>query len=324
MRIDGSYGEGGGQILRTAVALSAITGEEVEIYNIRAKRRNPGLRPQHLWGIKLLARMSSARVEGARVGSTRIKFSPGALMGGTYEVDVGTAGSITLILQTTLIPAIFADSPLILKLRGGTDVPFSPPIDYYRFVLQPLMQEMGASVEINVVERGYYPKGGGVVEVRVEPSELKPLHILERGAFVEKEAHLNMRNLPMHVVERMREKLKGFRMVEDIANGPSTGCGLVLLARYKKTIIAGDHLCRRGLPAERVAYSALEKLHVEMQSKATVDVNMGDHLIPFGFLAGEAAYVVREITGHIHTNAWVVQQFGGRVEIKENTIRIHA
>ncbi len=325
MKIDGSHGEGGGQILRTAIALSAITGEPVEIFNIRAGRKNPGLRPQHLWGIKLVAMMSHAKVEGLNVGSQYVKFVPGRLRGGDYRIDVGTAGSITLLLQTSILPALFADEPVKMRLKGGTDVSFSPPIDYYRFVLVPLISKMGAKVEIKVLERGYYPQGGGLVEVKVEPSKLKPLEIVERGRLLGRTAYLNMRNLPMHVVERMKRKLGGYTVIEDVGtHGHSTGCGVVLVSRYENTLLGGDYLCRKGLPAEKVAEGALKKLLSEENSKATVDVNMGDHLIPFGFLAGGATYRVREITGHISTNAWVVENFGGKVRIEKNVVKVQA
>ncbi len=326
MLIDGSYGEGGGQILRTSIALSAILGEDVEIINIRAKRRNPGLAAQHLWGIKLAGMMSNAKVSGLKVGSQRVFFSPGRIKGGEYRIDIGTAGSITLLLQTAIPIAIFADSRVILKITGGTDVSWSPPIDYYRYVLSYFLRRMGAKIDIEVIERGYYPEGGGKVKVEIEPSELEGLSILKRGEMLGKMAYINMRGLPIHVVKRMSKVLREYEIFEDVGDeGRSKGCGLVILEEYSNTILAGDSLCKRGVPAEKVVRIAVEKMEKERNSNSTVDVNMGDHLITFGSLAkGTTVYYVREVTEHIKTNAWVVQKFGKRVKVEKDKIEIQA
>ncbi len=326
MKIDGSYGEGGGQILRTSLALSCITGEEVEIINIRKGRKKPGLRTQHLKGVLLLKEMCNAKVEGARIGSTTIRFSPGRIRGGDYKVDMGTAGSITLLLQTSLLPAFFADRKVKLRITGGTDVPFAPPIDYYRHVLLPFIKRMGAQITVDVIERGYYPEGGGRVEVVVEPSNLMGMEIGSRGKLVEKRGYINLRNLPMHIVDRMLSLLREFDVERDMKNsGISRGCGLLLLAKYEHTILSGDELCKKGIPAERIARNALEKLRKEMNSQATVDVHMADHLITFGAVAsGDTSYTVSEITNHARTNAWVVEKFGAKVKIEGKKIKIQA
>ncbi len=326
MKIDGSYGEGGGQILRTSVALSAITGEEVEIVNIRAGRKNPGLRNQHLWGIKLVGMMCRARIEGLKVGSMRVKFIPSKLRGGEYKIDIGTAGSITLLLQTAILPALFADEGVVLKIKGGTDVPWSPPVDYYRYVLIPIISRMGARIDMEVLERGYYPEGGGIVKVEIEPSNLVGLSILKRGKVLGRRGYINMRNLPTHIVDRMKKFLKEFEIFEDVKDtGNSKGCGVVLVDEFENTIIGADSLCHRGIPAEKIVENAIKRRLEELNSRATVDINMGDHLIPFGFLAkGKTEYYVREITGHMSTNAWVVEKFGGRIRMEGNKIEIQA
>ncbi len=326
MRIDGSYGEGGGQILRTSIALSAILGEEVEIVNIRAKRRNPGLAAQHLWGIKLVAMLSSAHVEGLKLGSTRIIFKPSRIRGGEYRIDIGTAGSITLLLQAAIPVALFSEEPITIRIRGGTDVPWSPPADYYRHVLLPILSRMGGKIDMYILERGYYPEGGGEVVVKVEPSELHGLDLMSRGDFLGRRAYINLRNLPMHIARRMASRLQGFDVSMDVeGKSPSRGCGLLLLSDYSSTILSGSSLCRKGVPAESVAESALMELKREEDSDATVDVHMGDHLITFGFLAkGETRFRVREVSSHMKTNAWVVERFGGSVEIRGNEVRVQA
>ncbi len=325
MRIDGSYGEGGGQILRTSIALATVLGEDVEIVNIRVKRKNPGLRNQHLWGIKLVARMCNARVEGLKIGSTRIRFSPGALQGGEYRVDIGTAGSVTLILQTALLPALMADKRVKFDLRGGTDVPWSPPVDYYAHVLFPLLHKMGADVSIEILERGYYPEGGGRVRVIVEPSELQRIELIKRGMLSERNAYLSLRNLPEHIIERMEMQLEDWNVYRDIRRGGiSRGCSVILAEKYEYTVMGADNICRRGVPAEKIVRDVMKKIDAERNGGGTVDVNMGDHLIPFGFIAGGIRYRVRESTMHLKTNAWVVEKFGGKVIIENNWIRIYA
>ncbi|MDK2383414.1 MAG: RNA 3'-terminal phosphate cyclase, partial [Candidatus Korarchaeota archaeon] len=172
IRIDGSYGEGGGSILRYALSLSAVTLKPVEVYNIRAKRKKPGLRPQHLNAVMALAKLTEAHVEGARVGSTRVLFVPKNKRGGSFEVDISTAGSVTLVIQALLPACLTSDSDVRFLIRGGTDVPMAPPIDYMREVFLPNLTMMGAHAEIRLIRRGHYPKGGGLVELRVWPSDL--------------------------------------------------------------------------------------------------------------------------------------------------------
>ncbi|MCS7099566.1 MAG: RNA 3'-terminal phosphate cyclase, partial [Sulfolobales archaeon] len=168
LEIDGSFGEGGGQILRTAVALSAITGTDIRVVNIRARRPEPGLKRQHLTGILAAAEMCNAVVEGAQVGSTEVVFKPGSIRGGEYRFDVGTAGSVTLVLQTLLPIAAFADSPVAIEVSGGTDVPWSPPVDYLRYVVKPHLERLGYAFGVELVRRGHYPRGGGLVRVSVD------------------------------------------------------------------------------------------------------------------------------------------------------------
>ncbi len=326
VEIDGSVGEGGGQILRTAISLSCVTGVPVRVYNIRANRPSPGLKNQHLWGVKLAAQLCGAKVEGLKLGSREILFKPSRIKGGNYKIDIGTAGSITLLLQTVLLPAIFADSPVTFDITGGTDVAWSPPVDYYRYVFFPILKKMGVDVKMRVIERGYYPRGMGRVIVEASPIEkLSPLHIVSRGRELYKHAYINLRGLPYHIVSRMKNTLENFEIHEDVKiENPRKGCGIVLVAVFEKTVLGADSLCRRGVPAEKVASSALEKLKLEIASKSTVDANMADHLIPWLYMAKGGSYSVREITKHTRTNAWVVSRFGGDVKIEDSKIKVYA
>ncbi len=323
MRIDGSHGEGGGQILRSSIALSCILGEEVEIVNIRKNRKNPGIKNQHLHGIKLAAQICDAQVEGLKIGATSIKFRPGKIKGGKYKVDVGTAGSISLILQTAL-PIMLLSPEIEIEIRGGTDVPFSPPIDYYLHVLFPLLRYAGAEIGGEVIERGYYPQGGGIVRVHSIANEMRKIVIDERGEKREKEAYFNLRNLPEHIVKRAKKILEDFEFIADVRNsGISRGCGIVLVSKYEKTIIGGDSLCKRGVPTEKVVKRALENLSFEEKSIATVDRHMADHLPIFSALTKEVKYRVSELTEHAKTNLWVLEQFGGKTKIKGEEIHAY-
>lgn len=321
IEIDGGSGEGGGQMVRTAVGLACALGKGVHIVDIRKGRRQPGLRAQHLAGIKLAAEMCDAEVSGLEIGSTEISFRPRSNTGGRFEVDVGTAGSVSLVLQTCIIPAVTAKGATELTIRGGTDVPWSPPVDYLRMVLLPLLQSMGADVELTVAQRGFYPAGGGEVTAMIAPcGGLKGLDLSSRGDLTGIEGSVACRNLPEHVVERARNAaLKGLadrvspRFSVDSARGPSTGLSLVLAASYENSVIGASCLGEKGLPAERVGEMAAHNLSEEMSSGATLDEHAADQIVPFMFLAdGRSGFIASELTLHARTNLQVAGQFVGR------------
>lgn len=180
--IDGSYLEGGGQTLRTAVALSAITGKPCKIFNIRKGRKKPGLQAQHLKGIEAAAKLCNAELKNAKIGSDSIEFAPKKIKGGYFSIDIGTAGSISLVLQTLVLPAIHAEEEVILEITGGTDVPWSPDIEYFQEVFCRNIKKMGIEIESEILKYGFYPKGGGKVKVKIKPCKnLKSLNLTERG-----------------------------------------------------------------------------------------------------------------------------------------------
>lgn len=333
IKIDGSFGEGGGQIIRTAVALSAITGEEIEICNIRANRPNPGLQAQHLNAVKTVAEMTNAETEGLELRSTRLRFRPERPMALRGEIDIGTAGSITLLLQCVVPVALFAaDGTTELTIRGGTDVKWSPPIDFYRFLFARALAEMGCDVEISLIKRGYYPRGGGVVRARVKPvRKLSGFFLIdeaESDASVRGISHC--RGLPAHVASRQAssasEMLRehGFNAVIQVETyderGASkskrewmgtirdntAGSGITLWRNYK----SGSALGEPRKPAEHVGREAASSILSELESESTVDVHLADQLIPYIALADDhSAFKVREITGHLRTNIYIVEQF---------------
>lgn len=311
INIDGSYGEGGGQIIRTAVALSAVTGIGVAVNNIRVNRPKPGLKAQHLTAIKTAAEITGAEVSGLKTGSIELTFKPHVNSGGYFEVDIGTAGSITLLLQCLMPVAACADGEVTLDITGGTDVSWSPPIDYMTRVLLPVLAEMGLDCSIKVYRRGYYPRGGGRVSAVITPSELKAVDVEKRACKVGGISHCS--NLPPHVAQRQADAATGAleragysaSINVESSKYPSTGSGITLWCNAA----GGSALGKRGLPAEKVGRTAAGEIIAELGSWAAVDVHLGDQLIPYMGLAGGGCFTVREVSGHTQTNIWVVEQF---------------
>lgn len=324
VRIDGGYGEGGGSIFRYALALSAVSLKPVEVYNIRAKRSNPGLRPQHLSAARILADLTSATVEGLRVGSTRVRFVPRERRGGRYRLDIGTAGSVSLVIQALLPAALFADSTVQVELMGGTDVPMAPPIDYMKHVFARNLSLMGANIEIEVERRGYYPRGGGKVKLTVHPANpLPPLKVIERGDVKRIGGVAHAVKLPRHVAERIRAAAIG-RLREagldadveldwspDSRSGP--GAGITLWAECEVgVVLGGDSLGKRGKPSEVVGREAAERLVRELRVGAAFDRHTGDMIVPYLALAsGESEITVTEYTSHAETNVWLAKTMLG-------------
>ncbi len=328
IKIDGSYGEGGGQILRTAIALSCITGEAVEIYNIRANRPKPGLAMQHLKGIEAAKEITNADVEGLRVGSTRVVFRPRGIRGGDIRIDIGTAGSVTLILQTILLPLLASEKASRVEIRGGTDVKWSPPVDYVKNVTFKALRDMGADVDIEIAVRGYYPKGGGRVRVGVNPSRLKGLSF-ERLDCDEVRGVSHCQNLPRDVAERQARaarkvlELEGYKadIDLDVSRGPSTGSGITLWCGYK----GGSSLGEKGKRAEKVGEECAHEILFELKSDSAFDRHLADQIMPFAAVAsGETIYTTSEITLHQKSNAYVVNTFLGEdvVKFEGNIVRI--
>ncbi|WP_297519304.1 RNA 3'-terminal phosphate cyclase [Thermococcus sp.] len=320
VEIDGSYGEGGGQILRTAVALSVITGKPVRIRRIRANRSNPGLRPQHLHGILALKELSDARVKGARVGSTELEFIPGKARPKHIRVPIKTAGSITLVLQALLPAMAFTGGSF--EVTGGTDVPWSPPVDYLKHVTLFALERMGLRFELEIKRRGHYPRGGGLVTGRVEPwEERKPLIALEWEKIECFAGISHATNLPAHVAERQakaaEDRLRELysapvEIKREISRSLGPGSGIVVWAETDSLRLGGDALGKRGKPAEVVGREAADELLEALTTRAAVDKFLGDQLIPFLAFAGGKIRVA-EITNHLVTNVWVVERFFGKV-----------
>lgn len=317
MRIDGSYGEGGGQIVRSAVALSALTGQEIRIDNVRAKRGKPGLAAQHLTAVMGVASLCDGEVDDGFIGSTSIGFRPGKVLGGRYELDVGTAGSVTLVLQACMLASVHAPMATEMVIKGGTNVRMSPPVDYYSEVLLPLLARMGVEVELEVLSRGFYPQGGGEVQVVLPPApQLIPLDIMERGKLEEVGGIVFSQNLPEHVGQRLGHAARKAFLGHDLklrnmrSSGHSTGAGLSLHARYQNTVMGADALGEKGVPAERVGEEAVERLKEEMVGPGTLDGHAADQLVAYMALANRPSrFIVQDVSLHLSTQMWLLRQF---------------
>jgi RNA 3'-phosphate cyclase len=313
--------------------LAAVLKIPCRVFNIRKGREKPGLQTQHLLGLRALAELCNGRLEGDYLNSTEIKFSPKEIKTKDLVVKIETAGSITLCLQTLLPVALFAKNPIKISFKGGgTDVPFSPTIDHFRYVFLKILEKMGVKVEINVLRRGFYPAGGGEVEVKVYPSKLKPLNLTERGNFQEilaisvaseslKERKVAERQLsePRRVFKALR--LKTEEKIE-YAKTESPGSCLILATRYENTILGSDGLGKLGVPAEKIGKECIEKLLGEERSGTCLDRFLTDQILIYMALAGGKSQVkISKLTLHAQTNINIIEQFlKGKFEIKNNIL----
>lgn len=328
IEVDGSIGEGGGAVLRTALALSAVSWKPVHIYNIRAKRTKPGLQPQHLRGVEALAKLTNARVEGLGLHSKELKFEPSAIEGGRYRVNIGTAGSTTLILQILMPAAAFARKPVEVEITGGTDNPFAPPIDFLKNVTLPTLRKMGYRGEVECVQRGHYPRGGGIVRAHIEPlKKLQALRLTEPGRVTCIAGVAHCVRLPGHIATRMAHaaslalikaghakveiKAESYSPTQDPHLGPGTG--ITLWAETENGAILGaSSLGERGKPAEQVGQEAAESLIEQLQTGRAVDRHLTDQLVPYLALAeGRSEITSAELTSHALTNIALVEQILG-------------
>ncbi|OPX63038.1 MAG: RNA 3'-terminal-phosphate cyclase [Methanomassiliicoccales archaeon PtaB.Bin215] len=314
IELDGSEGEGGGQTVRTALSLSALTGQPFHITDIRAGRPDPGLKPQHLAGVRLMQRLCSAQVEGDSAGSRELTFVPGRVTGGAYDHDVGTAGSLTLLMQSALPVLVASPVETELRLIGGTDVRWSPPVDHYQLVLFPLLRRMGADLEMVVERRGFHPRGGGSVRLKVKGGPLSPLRLQERGELLRVIGRACVQNLPERVAARMiasaRDAFPGLEAEKVVTEGACPGAGIILAAEYRGTILGWSALGERGVPAEKVGHEAASCLRTVMDLGGTLDSRTADQLITYMAIAGgDSTFAVGKISGHLASQMHLLPSF---------------
>lgn len=337
LEIDASYGEGGGQLLRTAVALAAITGTPVQLHHIRAGRARPGLAPQHLAAVRAVAQVCGAQLEPLELGAQELCFVPAALRAGTYEFDIGTAGSITLLLQALLPVLLRAPGPSEVVLRGGTDVRAAPPLDYFAHVLLRLLRPIGVQVQLQELRRGYFPRGGGLVRLHVTPEPLRALRLDSAGALTAVYGAAHVANLPAHIAERMRGAAQQHLVARGIplhietrvlgsTQAAGMGGALVLWAQTAHSTLGAARVAERGLRAEDIGTSVATELLADLDSGATVDVHAADQLLIYTALAeGESHYRTRELSRHAQTAIWLIEHFlpqRFRTEVRGRTVAI--
>ncbi|WP_174589912.1 RNA 3'-terminal phosphate cyclase [Methanocella conradii] len=328
MTIDGSVGEGGGQILRMAIAFSAILGESIRVVNIRKNRPKPGLGVQHLKSIEALRNMVDASVEGLYPGSTEVVFTPGPIKSGEYRVNMGTAGSITLALQSILPVAAFAPGPMTVDITGGTDVSWSPTYDYFKNVTLPAIGRFGFHVEASLISRGYYPAGGGRMRVYTKPAVLRGVEMTKPMDGPVKGVSSSSR-LPPHVAERQARAAKAYLIehgfeaddvVLDVRSDTSTGSSITLF----RGMMGGSALGERGKPAEKVGVEAASFLAEELSSGAAVDSHLADQLIIYMALSdGQSMISTSHITDHTRSSITIAEQMTGKkFTIRKNRVYV--
>jgi RNA 3'-phosphate cyclase len=335
IEIDGSKFEGGGQILRTATALSAVSGKPCHVFNIRKNRPKPGLMTQHLLGIRALREFCQGRLEGDELGSEEIWFYPGEIQAKNLQVRIETAGSITLVLQTLILPCLFAPKPLKISFRGGaTDTFFSPSCDHFRYVFLKILEKITKKqiAEIEIKRRGFYPEGGAEVEIKIFPSKLKPIDLRERGSLKKilvisgASEFLRQKKVAERQIAGAREVLGKFKLPiqEKIEYYPtqSPGSQINIIGEFENTVIGSDNLGRLGKSAEEIGKEVAINFLKEAKSNACLDKHLADQILPFMALSsGKSQVSVSEITNHCKTNIWVIEKFlEGKFEIKDNLI----
>ncbi len=334
IEIDGGAGESGGQLTRTALALAALTKQEIRIVNIRAKRPKPGLQPQHLAAVKTLAEICGAQLQGAQLHSTRLLFSPKQIRRVNLNVSIGTAGSISLLLSQ-ILPVALVDE-IKLRVVGGTNVAYSPPIEFLQRVLFPSLHKMGARLNLYVNKKGFFPKGNGIVSFSSKPAklplrsinltelgELEFVEILSSSASLPTEVSRNqaiaarraLQNPLQHICSNLNagnaEDIEFRESIESSESSATIGSAISIFAHFSRgAVLSGSALGEKGKPAERVGEEAARNLLSELGPKQPCDSHLADQLIPFMALAkGKSELRCTLLSQHCLTNIAVVEKF---------------
>ncbi len=337
LEIDGSWGEGGGQILRTALSLSCLLRRPFRIFDIRKGRKKPGLMPQHLTAVRACMLLSGGRCTGDAAGSTELVFEPGKVKPGDYFFDIGTAGSTGLLIQTLLPPLIFSGGQSFVTLRGGTHVPMSPPFHYISEAFLPMLGKLGADVRASIESYGFYPKGGGKVKFDIRPSiPRKQADFTLRGRVISIKGLSAVGNLPLNIAQRQRDAfIKGLRAPKsrglaaplpapemEVVEVSAPGAGTFIFACLESEgavppAILGafsgfSALGERGKRAEAVGEEAAKEMRDYIESGQCLDRHMADQLVLYlSLIDGTTEITTSMLTGHLRTNLWVVEKFLG-------------
>jgi RNA 3'-terminal phosphate cyclase (ATP) len=319
INIDGSLGEGGGQVLRSALTLATLTGQEFRMVNIRAKRKKPGLRPQHLKAVEAAAKICDATVDGCKPDSQEITFYPKEIRPGKYHFDIGTAGSTSLVLQTILLPLTKASGSSTVTITGGTHVPWSPCFHYLDLNFLPFVWRMGLDVHLRMEQAGFYPRGGGQIRATIDPTDaISPLVLTERGRVLAIRGISAVANLARNIATRQRRQVIGrlgrrfplndIRILDLFA--PSPGTFILLLAEFEHTQVCYFALGQKGKSAESVADAAIREFEAFVASDGVIDQYLADQLLlPMAVARGPSVFQTSQVTQHLITNAQVIQTF---------------
>ncbi len=323
--IDGSLGEGGGQVVRSSLALAMVTGQPVTIDRVRAGRARPGLLRQHLVALEAAARVANARVEGASLGSTRIALDPGPVTGGTFHFAIGSAGSAPLVLSTILPALALADEPSVVTIEGGTHNPLAPTVDFLRASLLPLFARMGVEVRLTLERHGFYPRGGGRIRAEVTPGAFDALDLATLGDRQWRRATATVADLPRHVAQRELDTLTAKLglapgdLVEEVlppGRGPGNVCR-VELQHERATLVFTEH-GKKGLPAETVAAKLADQVRRFERAGVAVDEHLADQLLLPMAIGEGGRFTTLAPTSHTRTQAQVLERFlGPCVEVTE-------
>lgn len=320
LEIDGSQGEGGGQLVRCAVALAALTGTPIRLTRVRSKRHPPGLAAQHLAAVRCVAALCGAETPGLALHARDIGFVPGPVRGGFFHLDVGTAGSAVLVLQAAVPVALVAPAPVTLLVSGGTDVHGAPAFDYAQGVWQPLLRRIGLDVTLHAERRGYFPRGGGLVRAEIRPGVPRALSLPGPGAVRGIGGVAHSAGLPAHVVERMaahaEERLSRHgtvalrRLMLGSGKAVGTGGAIALWADCEGAPVGASAVARRGVRAEAVAEEAASELAADLDTGANLDLHASDQLpVYLARAGGPSEYVVRRDSRHAATVRWLLGRF---------------
>ena len=315
--IDGSHGEGGGQIIRTSLALSLVTGTPFRVQHVRANREKPGLRQQHLTAVNAAAEIGQARVEGAAVGSREFTFVPGRVTAGDYIFNIGTAGSATLVLQAILPPLMMASGSSILRIEGGTHNVHAPPFDFLERTFLPLVSRMGPQIFIELERYGFYPPGGGRFNVLIEPAAgFQRLELLERDGIRSQRARALVVNLPGSIAERELAVIKeqmGWRdeqlQIEISDNAISRGTAVMIEIESEHLTEVFTRVGERGVRAEIIAEKAVEEALSYLKTEAPVGEHLADQLLIPMALAGGGSFATGSFSLHTSTNIEIIKKF---------------
>jgi RNA 3'-phosphate cyclase len=319
VEIDGSLGEGGGQVLRTSLTLSLITGQPIHLFNIRLRRAKPGLQPQHLTALRAAAAVGTAAVTSASLGSQELTFLPHAIRPGSYRFDIGTAGSTSLVLQTILIPLSLAKKSSTITLTGGTHVPWSPCFHYLDLQWLPYLQQIGFDAGLTLEKAGFYPQGGGRFRATLRPVKtLQPLQHSERGALLRVRGLSAVANLSDEIA--LRQKHQALRRLEPLCRdvkirtldlpSPGKGTFILLIAEFEQGSACYTSLGEKGKPAENVADEACDSLQLLLTQSAGIDEYLADQLLlPLALAQAPSRFAAPRLTRHLFTNAEVIRKF---------------